>query len=122
MRRPARDASAGRSATPIYDELYAEWRRSFKALPGDRSGEEDLGLPGFDSRQPYASQHGHPGSHTSFTGHPDPTAHSSGHHEHTGHSEGSSGSFSWYATERQRGARPPAALPPAPRRPRWERA
>jgi hypothetical protein len=40
--RLAPDATAGRSPTPIYDALYSEYRRSFRALPGDRSGEEDL--------------------------------------------------------------------------------
>ncbi|MEU6118280.1 hypothetical protein ABZ840_27490 [Streptomyces sp. NPDC047117] len=30
------------SATPIYDALYAEYRRSFRALPGDRTGEDEL--------------------------------------------------------------------------------
>ncbi|MDT0432395.1 hypothetical protein [Streptomyces salyersiae] len=45
--RPARDPSAGRSPTPIYDALYAEFRRSFRALPGDRTGEEGLGFRGF---------------------------------------------------------------------------
>jgi hypothetical protein len=51
--RPPQDASAGghQSATPIYDALYAEYRRSFKALPGDRSGEEDLGFRPFGSRE-----------------------------------------------------------------------
>lgn len=29
------------SATPIYDALYAEYRRSFRALPGDRSDEPE---------------------------------------------------------------------------------
>ncbi|MGP3984448.1 hypothetical protein [Streptomyces sp. KR80] len=44
--RPSHDTPAGghQSATPIYDSLYAEYRRSFRALPGDRSGEEDLGF------------------------------------------------------------------------------
>jgi hypothetical protein len=44
--RPSRDAPAAgqQSPTPIYDALYAEYRRSFKALPGDRSGEEHLGF------------------------------------------------------------------------------
>lgn len=37
------------SATPIYDTLYAEYRRSFKALPGDRSGEEDWEFTPFDA-------------------------------------------------------------------------
>jgi hypothetical protein len=51
--RPAYDGPVGggqRSATPIYDALYAEYRRSFRALPGDRSGEEDLGFKGFSGR------------------------------------------------------------------------
>ncbi|MEV6117172.1 hypothetical protein AB0L59_32995 [Streptomyces sp. NPDC052109] len=30
------------SATPIYDMLYAEWVKTFRTLPGDRSGEEGL--------------------------------------------------------------------------------
>jgi hypothetical protein len=37
------------SATPIYDALCAEYRRLFRALPGDRSGEEDLRMPRFDT-------------------------------------------------------------------------
>ncbi|MGW2455699.1 hypothetical protein ACWCTA_30900 [Streptomyces sp. NPDC001704] len=45
--RPSGDASGAHSPTPIYDALYSEYRRSFRALPGDRSGEEDLGFTGF---------------------------------------------------------------------------
>ncbi|ARF54629.1 hypothetical protein B1H19_10805 [Streptomyces gilvosporeus] len=30
------------SGTPIYDALYAEYRRSFKALPGDRTDEAEV--------------------------------------------------------------------------------
>ncbi|MET8571362.1 hypothetical protein [Streptomyces sp. NPDC004783] len=37
----------GPSATPIYDALYAEYVRSFRSLPGDRSGEEELEFTGF---------------------------------------------------------------------------
>ncbi|MFG2027854.1 hypothetical protein [Streptomyces sp. NPDC048825] len=48
--RPAQDSS-GQSATPIYDALYAEFRRSFRALPGDRSGEEELGFTAFGTVQ-----------------------------------------------------------------------
>jgi hypothetical protein len=33
--------------TPIYDVLYSEFRRLFRALPGDRSGEEELRFTGF---------------------------------------------------------------------------
>jgi hypothetical protein len=44
--RPPRE-TAEWSATPIYDELYSEYRRLFRALPGDRTGEEHLGFVGF---------------------------------------------------------------------------
>ncbi|MFF3494330.1 hypothetical protein ACFYWS_23600 [Streptomyces sp. NPDC002795] len=61
-------AGGGPSVTPIYDALFAEWRRSFRTLPGDRSGEDDLGFRGFDPLhgprphhpprwQPYPQQH-----------------------------------------------------------------
>ncbi|WP_329568860.1 hypothetical protein [Kitasatospora sp. NBC_01266] len=40
--------------TPIYDELYSEYRRLFRALPGDRTGEEDMRFTGFAVRdRPY---------------------------------------------------------------------
>ncbi|MFI1164277.1 hypothetical protein ACH4UM_11775 [Streptomyces sp. NPDC020801] len=45
--RPAQDPHGGPSATPIYDALYAEYVKSYRALPGDRSGEEDLGFVAF---------------------------------------------------------------------------
>lgn len=58
MRSP-RDPVAG-SNTPIYDALYSEYRRLFRALPGDRSGEEKFQFhsvvppwqPQQDHRQP----------------------------------------------------------------------
>ncbi|WP_280668994.1 hypothetical protein [Kitasatospora sp. MAP12-44] len=54
--RPSYDAEHPHSATPIYDELYSEYRRLFRALPGDRAGEEDLRFTGFAvrERRPYA--------------------------------------------------------------------
>ncbi|MDL5200685.1 hypothetical protein [Streptomyces sp. ALI-76-A] len=45
--RAAQDSPGGPSATPIYDALYAEYVRSFRSLPGDRSGEEELGFTAF---------------------------------------------------------------------------
>ncbi|OIJ64172.1 hypothetical protein [Streptomyces mangrovisoli] len=45
--RPAQDPAGGPSATPIYDALYAEYVKSYRALPGDRSGEEGLGFTAF---------------------------------------------------------------------------
>jgi hypothetical protein len=47
MRHNHDSHSAGRSATPIYDSLYAEYSRLFRTLPGDRTGEEDLRFEGF---------------------------------------------------------------------------
>ncbi|MEV5432160.1 hypothetical protein [Streptomyces sp. NPDC052701] len=45
--RPSQDSRGGPSATPIYDALYAEYVKSFRSLPGDRSGEEKLGFTAF---------------------------------------------------------------------------
>ncbi|MFF8969164.1 hypothetical protein [Streptomyces sp. NPDC014995] len=45
--RPAPDPQGGPSATPIYDALYAEYVKSFRTLPGDRSGEDALGFTAF---------------------------------------------------------------------------
>ncbi|OKK09373.1 hypothetical protein [Streptomyces sp. CB02400] len=45
--RPERDSRSGLSATPIYDALYTEYVKSFRSLPGDRSGEEELGFTAF---------------------------------------------------------------------------
>lgn len=54
------DVSAGGSATPIYDSLYSEYRRSFRTLPGDRTGEESLQFKTFAMMQgdPVAQGHG----------------------------------------------------------------
>ncbi|MFJ9041386.1 hypothetical protein ACIRF8_33080 [Streptomyces sp. NPDC102406] len=90
--RPPEDHSGSRSTTPIYDALYAEYRRSFRTLPGDRSGEEDMGFVGFGTGS-YAARH-----HTPY--------YSTGQHH--------------YAQTNGRhpgqGGHSPAALPPAPRR------
>jgi hypothetical protein len=83
--RPASPSPAA-TGTPIYDALYAEYRRLFRALPGDRSGEEDLRFEGFGS--PYSSRTGTGGDRW--------------------------GGY-WEATSRQRRPALPAALPPAPR-------
>lgn len=96
--RSAQDTRGDHSATPIYDALYSEYRRSFKALPGDRSGEEDLGFTSFGSA-PYGSHRvgdRHESRSTTFT-----QLHVSryGHEQH--------------GTVHQQF---PAALPPGPRR------
>ncbi|MFF8832737.1 hypothetical protein [Streptomyces sp. NPDC015131] len=61
--RSTQDAPSAPSATPIYDALYSEYLRSFRTLPGDRSGEEDLDFRAFGSFGPgaaglYQAQHG----------------------------------------------------------------
>nr|WP_234310949.1 hypothetical protein [Streptomyces alboflavus] len=55
--RTAQDASGAHSATPIYDALYSEYMRAFRALPGDRTGEEELRFNAFGTA-PYGAQHG----------------------------------------------------------------
>ncbi|GGV52876.1 hypothetical protein GCM10010245_83380 [Streptomyces spectabilis] len=45
--RSAQDTTGAFSATPIYDALYTEYLRAFRALPGDRTGEEELRFTGF---------------------------------------------------------------------------
>ncbi|NJQ06585.1 hypothetical protein HCN56_13585, partial [Streptomyces lonarensis] len=45
--RPSFEPAVGHSATPIYDALCAEYRRMFRTLPGDRSGEEELRFDAF---------------------------------------------------------------------------
>ncbi|MFD1831638.1 MULTISPECIES: hypothetical protein [Streptomyces] len=49
-------------ATPIYDALYAEYRRLFRALPGDRTGEEELRFTGFGTGTAHWSGTHHGGS------------------------------------------------------------
>ncbi|MGW0608038.1 hypothetical protein [Streptomyces sp. NPDC002640] len=56
--RPAHAAHSP-SSTPIYDALYAEYVRSFRTLPGDRSGEERLAFGG-----PWRYGHGPSGGFT----------------------------------------------------------
>jgi hypothetical protein len=91
--RPAHDMSSGPSATPIYDALCSEYRRAFRALPGDRSGEEHLGFKAFGT-----------GLHGSRGG-------SFGHSGQTSHQ----GNWQPYQEGRPSAHQPPA-LPPAPRR------
>ncbi len=53
--RTAPDTAGQYSATPIYDTLYSEYRRAFRALPGDRSGEEEFRFTAFGTG-PYGGQ------------------------------------------------------------------
>ncbi|MEU3527488.1 hypothetical protein AB0E62_27070 [Streptomyces sp. NPDC038707] len=56
--RAAQEPSGGPSATPIYDTLYAEWVKTFRTLPGDRSGEEELGFSAFGDFPDGSSRYG----------------------------------------------------------------
>lgn len=97
--RPPRDASTEShpaSVTPIYDALCSEYRRSFRALPGDRSGEEDLRFKAFG---PHQGGYGYAGQLTGQSAYP-------------GQSGYNAVWESYYG--RPRGSQLPA-LPPAPR-------
>ena len=49
MRTAQDTAGGGGSGTPIYDALYSEYRRLFRTLPGDRSGEEVMEFHGYSA-------------------------------------------------------------------------
>ncbi|MGW0476169.1 hypothetical protein [Streptomyces coeruleorubidus] len=67
--RSAQDSQGGPSATPIYDALYAEYVKSFRALPGDRSGEEKLGFTAFGNIQHNTGSYGssHSSSYSAYS-------------------------------------------------------
>ncbi|MFF1698626.1 hypothetical protein ACFVXC_34200 [Streptomyces sp. NPDC058257] len=96
--RSSQDTGGAHSATPIYDALYSEYRRSFKALPGDRSGEEDLGFTSFGGA-PYGMHR------TADRNEPRYNTFSQLHVTRYGNEQ--------HGTAHQQS---PAALPPAPRR------
>lgn len=84
--------------TPLYDALCAEYRRAFRTLPGDRSGEEDLAFRSFGGG-PLAPFHGMgplAGLHSPYAG--------------------AGAGWQPYAAPRAPAGHHPAALPPAPRR------
>ncbi len=58
--RPVRElgSSPAASHTPIYDTLYSEYLRAFRALPGDRTGEEHLGFTAFSYGGSYSGAYG----------------------------------------------------------------
>ncbi|MEU6178690.1 hypothetical protein [Streptomyces coeruleorubidus] len=63
--RSAQDSQRGPSATPIYDALYAEYVKSFRALPGDRSGEEKFGFTAFGNIPHSTGSYSYGSSHSS---------------------------------------------------------
>ncbi|MGW0825637.1 hypothetical protein [Streptomyces sp. NPDC002845] len=118
--RSAQDpSSGGPSATPIYDALYAEWVRSYRALPGDRHGEEELGFTAFGN-PPYntGSYGGRHGAAAFATGH---LASQQSARQEQQQSQAATATSVWQPVGRMPTGhtgmhRIPAALPPAPRR------
>ncbi|MFG2575544.1 hypothetical protein [Streptomyces sp. NPDC048481] len=119
--RPAQDSQGGPSATPIYDALYAEYVKTFRSLPGDRSGEDELGFTAFGNI-PYRT-----GSTNSYPA-PRPGSFSSSYSAYSAgaqsarHGTGQQSQWQRVGQIGQQQPAPtamhhvPAALPPAPRR------
>ncbi|MCF3121601.1 hypothetical protein IPZ68_18095 [Streptomyces arenae] len=106
--RSAQDTTGDRSATPIYDTLYSEYLRAFRALPGDRTGEEELGFTAFGTG-PYGMQHHGGGRH-------DPR-HDPRHGSYGQFQVARYGQHDHHAAPYATGHHQfPAALPPGPRR------
>ncbi|MFE0514148.1 hypothetical protein [Streptomyces sp. NPDC058964] len=123
--RAGQEALAVPSATPIYDTLYAEWVRSFRTLPGDRTGEEELGFTAFGLAPHRTGAYG--------TGSYGTTSHGTASHGSNSYSAYSAGAYSARHGTGQQQAQwqrvgtigrhdstgmhnVPAALPPGPRR------
>ncbi|MET9765019.1 hypothetical protein ABZ016_39120 [Streptomyces sp. NPDC006372] len=82
--RSAQDTQGGPSATPIYDALYAEYVKSFRALPGDRSGEEKLGFTAFGNI-PHGTgsySHTHSSSYSAYSAGAQSARHAAGQQSH----------------------------------------
>ncbi|MFJ8594465.1 hypothetical protein [Streptomyces sp. NPDC093598] len=79
--RSSQDSQGGPSATPIYDALYAEYVKSFRALPGDRSGEEKLGFTAFGNTPHGSGSYGgtYGGSYSAYSAGAQSARHAAGH-------------------------------------------
>ncbi|MFE1411080.1 hypothetical protein ACIGFK_30030 [Streptomyces sp. NPDC085524] len=118
-RAPARTSTV--SPTPIYDTLYSEYLRAFRALPGDRTGEEDLGFTAFSYGGGYTGGSSYSGGwngsawqrvddwQPSYS--PQPPAYS-----YAGTASEPSPAYSGGRQHQTGMTHIPAALPPAPRR------
>ncbi|MFC9129516.1 hypothetical protein ACFT4A_22060 [Streptomyces sp. NPDC057099] len=108
--RSAQDSQCGPSATPIYDALYAEYVKSFRALPGDRSGEEKLGFTAFGTIPHSTSSYSHSygSSYSAYSAGAQSARHAAGQQPHWQRV----GTVSAHGTAMHY---VPAALPPVPR-------
>ncbi|MEC4020876.1 hypothetical protein [Streptomyces sp. H27-D2] len=105
--RPSYQSSPAPSATPIYDALYSEYLRSFRALPGDRTGEEELGLDSLGNWN-------HPGTANGYASHTHSSHSGHGSHSHSHSSATGAMTGVWDSYGRQQ-RNLPAALPPGQR-------
>ncbi|MBG0856435.1 hypothetical protein I2W78_32425 [Streptomyces spinoverrucosus] len=105
--RSGQDHSGGPSATPIYDALYAEYVKNFRALPGDRRGEENLGFTAFGNLSHGSGSYN--SSYSAYSAGAQSTRHTSG-HQPTWQRVGTIGQ------QHSTGMHHIPALPPGPRR------
>ncbi|MEU3827315.1 hypothetical protein GT045_07705 [Streptomyces sp. SID486] len=111
--RTAQEPSGGPSATPIYDTLYAEWVKTFRTLPGDRSGEEELRFSAFGE---FPDGSGGYGGHRAGSFSSSYSAYSAGAYSARQQSQWQRVGTLGRPQETGMGYVPAAALPPGPRR------
>ncbi|MEV0225810.1 hypothetical protein [Streptomyces sp. NPDC050704] len=135
--RPGPETAGAHSATPIYDSLYSEYRRTFRTLPGDRNGEEEFGFMAFGASPQSVGLHSGglhgTGLHSTGSYHSgsyNPGSHAPGSYgmrqgagqQQTGHAaahHGQTATSVWQPVARMHATGlVPAALPPGPRRER----
>ncbi|MEU6552385.1 hypothetical protein ABZ915_19180 [Streptomyces sp. NPDC046915] len=110
--RSGQEVPGRASATPIYDSLYAEWVRTFRTLPGDRTGEEEFGFTAFGNA-PHGTGTGSYGSnsYSAYSAGAYSARHGTGQHQPSWQRIGMLG------RQHDTGMHHvPAALPPGPRR------
>ncbi|MCX4991944.1 hypothetical protein OHB05_09280 [Streptomyces sp. NBC_00638] len=115
--RPVQNPQDSPSPTPIYDALHAEWVRSFRTLPGDRHGEEDLGFKAFGSLGRGSNSYSSSSSYNSYSSYS--AGAQTARQIAAQHGQTSTATAVWQPGARQHGTgmhHIPAALPPAPRR------
>ncbi|WP_053654633.1 hypothetical protein [Streptomyces sp. MMG1121] len=113
--RAPHEPSGGCSATPIYDMLYAEWVKTFRTLPGDRSGEEELGFSAFGNLPGGTGSYG---GHRSGSFSSSYSAYSAGAYSARQQSQAQWQRVGTIGRQQETGMHyvPAAALPPGPRR------
>lgn len=122
---PSLRPAPGPSATPIYDALYAEWVKSYRALPGDRHGEEELGFRSFFTNSSHGTGSYGPYQSGTYGGRHGAAPHATGHFapQQGTRQQGSAAPVTsvWQPVGRMPTGHTgmhhiPAALPPGPRR------